>query len=159
MKKLLVFCIALLAFAASAANDMEVELISGFHATAHSPVATGTDAQAYAYGVRGGTLLQADGGARYRFSIDCTGLDRMVNGKTVGTGHCAWSDAGGDLLYVSLQTGPEGNRYKISGGTGVWADATGTIKTRFTYLPSPADNLYLGVEEGTGTLSRPKPGE
>lgn len=155
MKTILVLCFSLFSLAATAASEVKVELTSGFHAAAYPAVATGAGAQAYGYSVLGGTLIQAASGDNFRFSVDCTGFDQMVDGKTTGLGHCAWSDVDGDHLYVSLSTGHEGNRYRINGGSGKWSDASGTIDTHFTYLPSPRENLYLGVEEGRGTLSLP----
>lgn len=159
MKKIVVFCMAPLAFSAVAGSEVNVELVSGFHASAHPAVAIAGGGKAYAYGVRGGTLMETQGGKRFRFSVDCTGLDRMMGDKTTGNGHCAWSDVDGDSIYVSLKTGEQGNHYTLEGGTGKWANASGSLETSFTYLPSPSDHLYLGVEEGRGTISSPAGGK
>lgn len=142
----------------AAANDVKVELVSGFHAEAHPAIASGSDSTSYSYNVLGGTRLTTRGGERFLFSISCTGLDRAQGSQTTGSGRCAWSDGDNDMIYVQTDTGVDGNRYTITGGSGKWANARGSIHTRFTYLPSPREHLYLGVEEGSGIISH-QPGE
>lgn len=139
-----------------AAETLDVELTGGFHAVGHPSIATGEKSQAYAYAVRGGTVLHSRDGRRIRVAIDCAGLDRVNSGgETTGSGHCTWSDADGDRLFVSLQTADGGNAYTITGGSGKWRAASGSIRTRFSYLPSPEPVLFLGVEEGAGQISAP----
>ncbi|PLW83619.1 hypothetical protein CWI75_04520 [Kineobactrum sediminis] len=141
--------------AAAIAEPVQITLSGGFHATGHAPVATGPVGQAYAYSVRGGTVLRSGNNLDIPVSIDCTGLDHVnEQQETTGRGNCVWRDADDDKLFLSLTTGQNGNTYVLTGGTGKWSGIEGTIATGFTYLPSPEENLYLGVEEGTGALNK-----
>ncbi|HEY7775250.1 MAG TPA: hypothetical protein VIC02_01815 [Kineobactrum sp.] len=143
------------ASAATVAEPVQITLSGGFHATGHAPVATGPAGQAYAYSVRGGTVLRSANKLQIPVSIDCTGLDQVnEQQQTTGLGNCVWRDGEDDKLFLSLTTGQNGNTYVLTGGTGKWSGIEGTITTGFTYLPSPGENLYLGVEEGTGALNK-----
>ncbi|MBT3830270.1 MAG: hypothetical protein HOB98_20805 [Gammaproteobacteria bacterium] len=135
------------------AGSQPVTLVGGFVAVGHPAIATGPEGQTFTYGVRGGMILEMPSGQKIKLSIDCTGIDSVGKGQqTDGHGHCVWRDGDDDQLFVSLKTIASGNRYSITGGTGKWRASTGSIDTTFTYLPAPAPELFLGVEEGSGHL-------
>ena len=140
---------------AALAEPLQVQLVSGFSAVGHPAIATGEKSQAFTYSVTGGSILTMENGDKVRVSIDCAGIDAEGGDQnTEGHGHCVWRDADDDKLFVALKTQASGNRYSVSGGTGKWSGASGSIDTVFTYLPAPAADIYLGVEEGKGTINK-----
>lgn len=144
---------ALLVSGCVIAGSQTVILVGGFVAVGHPAIATGPESQTFTYGVRGGMILELQSGQKIKLSIDCTGIDSVGKGQeTDGHGNCVWRDGDDDQLFVSLKTNASGNRYSIAGGTGKWRASTGSINTTFTYLPAPAPELFLGVEEGRGYL-------
>ena len=156
MFKKIFFGLSSLVFSAasSAADSTSVELLGGFHAVANPAIATSTSAQVFTYSVRGATKLTLQTGEVVRVSIDCTGIDQVGNEQaTLGVGYCVWRDEDDDKLFVSTETEGEGNVWEISGGTGKWANVSGSIATRFVYLPSPDEHIYLGIEEGRGEIN------
>ena len=137
------------------AGSQPVSLVGGFVAVGHPAIATGPEGQTFSYGVRGGMILEMQSGQKIKLSIDCTGIDFVGKGQeTGGHGYCVWRDGDDDQLFVSLKIVASGNHYSITGGTGKWRASSGSIDTTFTYLPAPAPELFLGVEEGSGHLER-----
>ena len=124
---------------------------AGIHAVIHPSVASATGGSWYAYTVTGGMVLHhAD--TDYSLSIHCTGLDRMGDGGLSGNGACEWTDADGGVLYVELATSDKGNRYRVSGGSGRWAGASGELTSVFGFLPGPSDAFVLATETGAGAI-------
>ena len=139
-----------------ALDMIKVELMGGFYAQSERTITQGGDKSAFVYSVLGGTRLTASNGSSWRLSIECLGFDELGGQHgTAGTGRCIWSDGNGDQLFVTVSTVGEGNRYDVTGGTGKWLGATGQIDTVFTYLPAPSEIVFLGVDEGKGSISTP----
>ena len=135
-------------------EDVSITLTGGFAASVNPAVATGEDRQAFTYQVHGASVLKTASGTTYRLSVNCVGYDEVGEGTdTEGSGRCTWSDADGHSIYVVVTTVGNGNRYTCTGGSGKWNGARCEIDTTFTYLPSPDESLFLGTDEGNGTLS------
>ena len=159
MKSKVTVFIALAVFSASiaASEKVAVNLTGAFHAVTEKLINTGEEQSAFIYSVLGASKLADKKGNEWKFSIECLGFDEIGSSKTTsGVGRCSWTDVDKDKLYVSLHTEGESNRYKINGGTGKWAEASGEIVSHFEYLPAPSPEIFLGVDEGKGYLSFPE---
>lgn len=144
------------ALSVQAADNIKVDLVGGFHAETGKLISTGGDKSAFVYSVLGASVLSDQKGNSWRFSVDCLGFDEIGGGAaTAGIGRCNWADADNDKLHISLSTKGESNRYKINGGTGKWAGASGEIISNFVYLPAPSSETFLGTDEGKGFIQAP----
>lgn len=140
---------------AAAAEPREVTISGGFQAVAHREIATGPSTQAMVYSVLGALNLDMGPDAPRALSAECLGFDEHGGGSTtIGLGRCAWKDADGDTIFVTIATRGDRNVYTVTGGTGKWSKAEGDIRTTFTYLPAPA-GMFLLSEVGSGRLTAP----
>jgi len=140
----------------AAAEKINVNLTGAFHAVTESQISTGENQSALIYSVLGATKLTDNKGNEWKFSTDCLGFDEVgTTQATSGIGRCSWVDGDKDSLYVRLHTEGESNHYKVNGGSGKWAGASGEIISKFDYLPAPSPEIYLGIDEGKGYLSAP----
>lgn len=140
------------------AETTAYNLVGGFHATASPSITTGEKSSAFVYEVKGASVLTSyDKKNTVKVSIDCLGFDELGSSAgTVGTGRCIWRDSEDHHLYVTVSTRGEKNVYTITGGTGKWSNASGEITTDITYLPSASETVYLGTDNGSGSISTSK---
>lgn len=145
----------LLSSSVSADQELSVELTGAFYASSERSIEQNQDGSAFVYSVLGASRLISDS-VSWEFSNECVGFDEVGQShNTKGIGRCIWRDIEDHRLFLDIKTSGESNTYVITGGTGKWQQAKGTIKSNFTYLPAP-DGVYLGVDKGKGSILIPK---
>lgn len=151
-------------------TDYTVHMASGGVARWGNPVPTADGDAWFNYETMGTVKLAFEGAGTHYLNALITGLDRITPEGIVpeGFGHVQMQDIEGDTLFGRVTWFMEGEVDKgcfdFSGGTGKFAEASGSITAVLTGLPAnlaapfpPSGPMeFTGFTEGTGTLTAPR---